>query len=54
MLPDTFRFLDRRVSLVVPYRFDRSKVFLGNFSYTAIARLKPGTTVARRTPRWRG
>ena len=47
VLPETFRFLDRRVSLVVPFRFDRSKVFLGNFSYTAIARLKPGTTVAQ-------
>jgi hypothetical protein len=47
VLPDTFRFLDRRVSLVVPYRFDRSKVFLGNFSFTAIGRLKPGTTVAQ-------
>jgi predicted permease len=45
VLPDSFRFLDRRVSLVVPYRFDRSKVFLGNFSYAAIARLKPGTTL---------
>ena len=33
VLPDSFRFLDRRVSLVVPYRFDRSKVFLGQFSY---------------------
>jgi predicted permease len=47
VLPDSFRFLDRRVSLVVPYRFDRSKVFLGNFSYTAMARLKPETTVAQ-------
>jgi predicted permease len=47
VLPDGFRFLDRRVSLVVPYRFDRSKVFLGNFSYTALARLKPGATVAQ-------
>ena len=45
VLPDSFRFLDRRVSLVVPYRFDRSKVFLGKFSFTAMARLKPGTTV---------
>jgi predicted permease len=45
VLPDTFRFLDRNVSLVVPYRFDRSKVFLGQFSYSAIARLKPGTTI---------
>jgi predicted permease len=47
VLPDTFRFLDRRVSLVAPFRFDRSKVFLGNFSFTGIARLKPGTTVAQ-------
>jgi putative ABC transport system permease protein len=45
VLPDSFRFLDRDVSLVVPYRFDRSKVFLGQFSYAAIARLKPGTSI---------
>ena len=45
VLPDTFRFLDRRVSLVVPYRLDRSKVFLGQFSYAAIARLKQGVTI---------
>jgi putative ABC transport system permease protein len=45
VLPDTFRFLDRKVSLVVPYRFDRSKVFLGQFSFSAIARLKTGTTI---------
>ena len=47
VLPDSFRFLDRRVSLVVPYRFDRSKVFLGQFSYAAMARLKPGVTLAQ-------
>ena len=45
VLPETFRFLDRDVSLVVPYRFDRSKVFLGQFSYSAIARLKPGISI---------
>ena len=45
VLPDTFRFLDRHVSLVVPFRLDRSKVFLGQFSYSAIARLKPGLTI---------
>jgi predicted permease len=45
VLPDSFRFLDRKVSLVVPYRFDRSKVFLGQFSFSALARLKPGTTI---------
>src|SRR5436190_12137255 len=41
VLPVTFRFLDRNVSLVVPYQLDRSKVFLGQFSYAGIARLKP-------------
>jgi predicted permease len=45
VLPDTFRFLDRDVSLIAPLRFDRSKVFLGNFSFNGIGRLKPGTTV---------
>jgi hypothetical protein len=45
VLPDSFRFLDRRVSVVTAYRIDRSKVFLGQFSYTAIARLKPGITL---------
>jgi putative ABC transport system permease protein len=49
VLPDSFRFLDRKVSLVLPYRFDRSKVFLGQFSYSGIARLKPGTTVDQAT-----
>jgi predicted permease len=49
VLPDTFRFLDRDVSLVVPFRFDRSKVFIGNFSYSAIARLKPGVSIERAT-----
>ena len=44
VLPDSFRFLDRRVSVVVPYQFDRSKTFLGQFSFNAIARLKPGVT----------
>lgn len=45
VLPDTFRFLDRDVSLLVPFQLDRSKVFLGQFGFSAIARLKPGTTI---------
>ena len=45
VLPDSFRFLDRDVSLVVPMRLDRSKVVIGNFSYAAMARLKPGVTI---------
>ena len=45
VLPDTFRFLDRKISLVVAFRMDRSKVFLGQFSYNGMARLKDGTTM---------
>jgi predicted permease len=47
VLPDTFQFLDRTISLVVPFRFDRSKVFLGQFSFSGLARLKPGVTIAQ-------
>ena len=47
VLPDSFRFLDRKVSLVIPFRMDRAKVFLGQFSYHGMARLKPGTTLDR-------
>jgi putative ABC transport system permease protein len=32
-------------AMLVPFQFDRGKVFLGNFSYTGIARLKPGVTL---------
>ena len=45
VLPDSFRFLDRKISLVIPFRIDRSKVFLGQFSYNGMARLKPGTSL---------
>jgi len=45
VLPESFRFLDRKVALVVPFRLDRSKVFLGQFSYRGLARLKPGTSL---------
>jgi predicted permease len=45
VLPDGFAFLDKKPSLILPLRLDRSKTFLGQFSYTAVARLKPGVTV---------
>jgi predicted permease len=45
VLPDSFHFLDRKVSLVIPFRIDRSKVFLGQFSYAGMARMKPGTSI---------
>jgi putative ABC transport system permease protein len=45
VLPDSFQFLDRKVSIVLPFQLDRSQVFLGQFSYQAIGRLKPGVTI---------
>src|SRR6202161_3429948 len=48
VLPQGFHFLDYEdVSLVVPFQWDRSKMKLGNFSYQAMARLKPGVTMAQ-------
>ncbi len=45
VLPRSFRFLDRDAAAFVPMHLDRSKVFLGNFSYYGIARLAPGVTL---------
>ncbi len=44
VMPQSFRFLTSRADLIFPEQFDRNKVFLGNFSYQGIARLKPGVT----------
>jgi putative ABC transport system permease protein len=45
VLPAAFRFLDRNISAFVPMQLDRSKTFLGQFSYEAIARLAPEATI---------
>jgi predicted permease len=48
VLPQGFQFLDEsNLSLVVPFKWDRNKIKLGNFSYRALARLKPGVTMAQ-------
>jgi predicted permease len=47
VLPQNFRFLDRDESVILPLRFDRSKLYLGNFSFQGIARLRPGVTLAQ-------
>lgn len=47
ILPRKFRFLDKDPSVILPFRFNRSKLFLGNFSYRGIARLRPGITLAQ-------
>jgi len=45
VMPERFRFLDFKLSLIEPLQFDRAKTFLGSFSYQALARLKPGVTL---------
>ena len=45
MLPQSFSFLDSNTAIVLPLQFDRSKTFVGNFSYMGVARLKPGVTL---------
>jgi predicted permease len=45
VLPPSFRFMDRRFSIVMPLRFNRAEVHLGNFSHQGVARLKPGVTL---------
>jgi predicted permease len=48
VLPKDFHFLDEAdAALIFPIQWDRNKMKLGDFSYNAIARLKPGTTLAQ-------
>jgi len=45
VMPGTFRFLDLKPALILPMRLNRDKTFLGNFSFSALARLKDGATI---------
>jgi predicted permease len=45
VMPRGFRFLNANADLILPQRFERGKIFLGQFSYQGIARLKPGVTL---------
>ena len=47
ILPSTFRFLNENPAILLPLQFDRAKLFVGNFSYMGVARLKPGVTIAQ-------
>jgi predicted permease len=48
VLPQSFKFLATNPAVVLPFRFrTRDDPRLGSFSYNAIARLKPGVTVAQ-------
>jgi len=46
VMPQRFRFLDDDdLAVLTPFQFDRHKVFLGNFSFEALGRLRPGATL---------
>jgi putative ABC transport system permease protein len=45
VLPARFTFLNSNPQVVLPFRFDRAEMFVGNFSFQAVARLKPGVTI---------
>jgi len=47
VLPPSFQFMDRKISLVAPLRFRRTEIHLIGFCCQGIARLKPGVTLAQ-------
>lgn len=47
VLPEQFRFMNATPALVMPFQLNRGEVFIGNFSYQAVAKLKPGVTLAQ-------
>jgi predicted permease len=49
VMPEGFRILDVDPAIYLPYRFDRSRLFMGQFSYQSVTRLKPGVTIEQAT-----
>jgi putative ABC transport system permease protein len=45
VLPEGFDFLGSDAAMFLPLRFNPAEVFVGNFAYQGIARLKPGVTL---------
>ncbi|HSK10106.1 MAG TPA: ABC transporter permease, partial [Vicinamibacterales bacterium] len=45
VLPKGFDFLGSDAAMLLPLRFNPAEVFVGNFAYEGIARLKPGVTI---------
>ncbi len=45
VLPPSFRFLRSNASILMPLQFDRAQLWVGNFSYYGVARLRPGVTL---------
>ncbi len=47
VMPAGFRFLNVEPELITTARFDRSRVYIGNFYLQGVARLKPGVTLTQ-------
>ena len=47
VLPASFKFLDTNPQIILPFRLNRAELFVGNFSFMGLARLKPGVTIAQ-------
>jgi putative ABC transport system permease protein len=47
IMPESFHFLNRRPALFIPFQFDRAELHAGGFGFVALARLKPGVTIAQ-------
>ncbi len=45
VMPRDFRFFDNEPALLRPYRFNRTNLFVGNFSFRSVARLRQGVTI---------
>jgi len=45
VLPGSLRLFRNEPSLFFPFRFDRSRLYVGNFQYSSVARLKAGVTI---------
>ncbi len=45
VMPETFYFLRYSPEVFLPFQYDRAKVFMGNFSFQGLARLRPGVTL---------
>jgi predicted permease len=47
VMPPQFQFMDRDISLLIPFQYTRAKINLISFCCQGIARLKPGVTQAQ-------
>ena len=47
VMPAGFRIADTATDLILPLRFDRSRLMLAGFAFQSIGRLKPGVSIAQ-------